>query len=98
MVCNEGVAKVPPTLWRVKNFSKWDRYFLSIFTLLLGKEEDVVVYEGLVAIMGIYNRNPTPYSRYAQAITIVIRKQLTNFYMDRVFKYPSYLVYMFIFY
>lgn len=61
------------TLWSVKNFSKWDHDSFSLVTLILGKEVDVVIDEGLVFIIDIYYGNPAPYFRYVKVITINMR-------------------------
>lgn len=41
-----------------------------MFTLILGKEDDAVIDEGLVAIMDVYNGRPTPSFRYAEALQL----------------------------
>ena len=69
-----------------------------MFTLILGKYEDSIVDDDLVAILDAYNRRNTPSFEYAQELTTRIGHQLTNFENEKLFRYPSYLVYIFIFY
>ena len=46
-------------------------------------EDDVVADEGLVFIIYIYNENPTPLFRHAEAITMIgIRKQFGQYEND----------------
>jgi hypothetical protein len=69
-----------------------------MFTLILGKDEDTIVDEGMVAIMDLYTGHPAPSFRYAEALAVGIRQQLSHVETDKVFRYSSYLVYLFIFY
>lgn len=69
-----------------------------MFTLILGKDDDSIVDEDLVGILDSYNtRCNTPSFKYAQELAIGMRCQSTNFDNNKVFRYPSYLVYLFIF-
>lgn len=64
---------------RNTNAAKWAQKPLSMFTRILGKEDDAVIDEGLVAIRDVYNGRPTPSFRYAEALAIGIRQQLAIF-------------------
>ena len=83
-------AEVPKTLWRIKGFNKCMKEDISMFTLILSKDDDSIVDEGLVGILDAYNtRHNTPSFRYVQALETIMRHQLTNFKNDKVFVYPS---------
>jgi len=63
-----------------------------MFTLILGRDDDAIVDESLVAILDLYHSRPAPSFRYAEALAVNIRQQLRNFQTDRVFRYVSYFV------
>nr|KUM47605.1 hypothetical protein ABT39_MTgene5791 [Picea glauca]QHR90433.1 hypothetical protein Q903MT_gene4457 [Picea sitchensis] len=98
LVYNQGAAQVSSTPWKIKNLAKWAQESISMFTLILGRDDDAIVDESLVAILDLYHSRPAPSFRYAEALAVNIRQQLRNFQTDRVFRYVSYFVYMFIFY
>ena len=60
---------VPKTTWRIKGLKKWVHESISMFILILDKDDNSIVDEGLVGILDAYNTGcNTPSSRYNQVL------------------------------
>ena len=54
--------KLPKTPWRIKGFRKFMKEVISMFTLILGKDDNSIVVEGLVGILDAYNTRRSTHS------------------------------------
>lgn len=70
-----------------------------MFTLILGREDSFMVNESMLAILYIFHglHSQVRSFRYVEAIARGIMDQLTKFHTEKLFCYPSYLVYLLIF-